>query len=249
MYDPGHDLLIQEPWSDLVDDPKLVDSILEQAVSLADSLKFAFDTPTGIPDPIIVLNPEPRLNGSTVNNIAECGTLVLEWTRLSDLTGDPQYAELAQKAESYLITPTPEAGEPFPGLTGTFVSLETGAFVDGAGGWGGYTDSFYEYLIKMYLYDPEEFFLYKERWIAAADSTMEYLVSHPTSREDLTFLAQYNGTQLIPSSSHCKHYPYFLGEPFSPLSNSRANTCNHSGKLRWRQLHPGRYPPRRAKVH
>lgn len=181
-----------------------MDSILKQAISLADSLKFAFDTPSGIPDPIIVLNPEPRLNGSTRNNIAEVGTLVLEWTRLSDLTGDPIYAELAQKAESYLITPTPEAGEPFPGLTGTFVSIEDGSFVDGNGGWGGYTDSFYEYLIKMYLYDPEEFFLYKERWVAAADSTIEYLASSPTSREDITFLAQYRGTQLVPTSSHCK---------------------------------------------
>lgn len=202
-------MLSQEEFRDLVDDPSLIDSILEQAKSLADSLKFAFDTPSGIPDPIVYLNPEPRLNGSTVNNIAEAGTLVLEWVRLSDLTGDPTYADLVKKAESYLVKPTPEDGEPFPGLVGTFVSLEDGSFVDGRGGWGGYTDSFYEYLIKMYLYDPEEFYLYKERWVAAADSTIEYLASHPTSREDLTFLANYNGLQLVPQSSHrTSPYPH-----------------------------------------
>lgn len=199
----AYDLLQQEEYSKLVKDKKLIDACLKQAKSLADSLKFAFDTPSGIPDPIIRLNPEKELNGSETNNIAEAGTLVLEWTRLSDLTGESEYAELSQKAESYLLEPNAD-GEPFPGLTGTHVSLEDGHFVNSEGGWGGYTDSFYEYLIKMYLYDPEEFSFYKDRWIAAADSTMEFLVSHPTTREDITFLAQYDGTKIIPTSSHCK---------------------------------------------
>ncbi|KAG9256834.1 family 47 glycoside hydrolase [Emericellopsis atlantica] len=198
----AYDLLSQEPWSDLVKNHTHIEACLKQAQSLADSLKFAFDTPSGIPDPIIQLNPEPKRKGSTQNNIAEAGTLVLEWTRLSDITGDPQYAELAQKAESYMLKPSPPETEPFPGLTGTFLSIEDGTFVNDDGGWGGYTDSFYEYLIKMYLYDPEEFGFYKDRWTAAADSTMEFLSSHPSTREDITFLSQYAGTDIIPTSSH-----------------------------------------------
>jgi len=118
------------------------------------------------------------------------------------LTGDSSYGELAQKAEQYFLKPTPESGEPFPGLTGTFVSIEDGTFVDASGGWSGYTDSFYEYLIKMYLYDPEGFEEYKDRWVKAADSTMQFLASHPTSREDLTFLSQYDGPQAISTSGH-----------------------------------------------
>lgn len=190
----------------MVHDKSLIDEVLKQAQSLADSLKFAFDTPTGIPDPMLFLNPEPRRNGTAENNLAECGTLVLEWTRLSDLTGDTQYAELAQKAQSYLLKPSPESSEPWPGLTGTHLSIEDGEFSNSNGGWGGYTDSFYEYLIKMYLYDPVDFEFYKERWVAAADSTMEHLVSHPTSRENVTFLADYEGQQIIPQSSHCKFF-------------------------------------------
>jgi mannosyl-oligosaccharide alpha-1,2-mannosidase len=191
------------PYSHLVEDAALVDSLLEQAVTLADTLSIAFDTPSGFPDPVIFLNPAPARNGSTSNNIAEAGTLVLEWTRLSDITGDPIYAELSQKAESYMVNPT-GSEEPFPGLIGTFVSLEDGTFIDSNGGWAAYTDSFYEYLIKMYLYDPEAFSEYKDRWILAADSTIEFLASHPTSREDLTFLSQYRGTDTIPTSGHCK---------------------------------------------
>lgn len=206
-------------------------------------MKFAFDTPSGVPDPTIYLNPEPKRAGSSRNNIAEVGTLVLEWTRLSDLTGNPEYAQLAQKAESYILKPTPESGEPFPGLTGTYLNLTDGTFIDSSGGWSGLTDSYYEYLIKMYLYDPEEFSFYKDRWIAAADSTIEYLASHPTSREDITFLSQYQGTQTIPSSSHCKSTP----PPSRWSSIDTYRTC--SGELRRRKLHPRRHPPERAEVH
>lgn len=65
-------------------------------------------------------------------------------------------------------------------------------------------DSFYEYLIKMYLYDPKEFSFYKDRWVAAAESTIKYLASHPTTRKDLTFIGGYQGTKIFPNSGHCK---------------------------------------------
>lgn len=180
--------------------------LLEKAVSLADSLSIAFGTPSGVPDPTIILNPEPKLKGSGNNGIAGAGTLVLEWTRLADLTGNETYAQLVKKAESYLVNPT-GVPEPFPGLVGEGVSLETGEFLDDTGGWGAGTDSFYEYLIKMYLYDPEEFSAYKDRWVLAADSTIEHLASHPTSREDLTFLLQFSGTTRRPNSGHCELSP------------------------------------------
>lgn len=135
----------------------------------------------------------------------------MEWTRLSDLTGDPTYGELAQKGESYLINPlNPELGEPFPGLLGSDVSIANGSFVDSAGGWTGGTDSYYEYLIKMYLYDPDRFSTYKDRWVSAVESSIKYLASHPTSRPDLTFLSYYyNNTKegIFYYSEHCKSTP------------------------------------------
>lgn len=197
--------------SSLVVNDTLVDSLLDQAVSLANSLKIAFDTPSGIPDPTVFLNPKPRISGAERNNIAEVGTIVLEWTRLSDLTGDQSYAKLAQKAESYLLKPTGQK-EAWPGLVGTFVSTKNGAFLDSNGGWSGLTDSFYEYLIKMYMYDPKSYAEYRTRWELAADSTMKHLASHPTSRKDLTFLSQYSGQKTSPNSGHCKltFSPHYL---------------------------------------
>lgn len=183
------------------------ESILAQAKNLGDNLKFAFDTPTGIPDNSIFLSPARQAN-STTNGLATIGSLIIEWTRLSDLTGDATYGDLAKKAESYLITPlNPGLAEPFPGLLGSDVSIANGSFVDSQGGWTGGTDSFYEYLIKAYLYDPVRFAEYKDRWVLAVESSIKYLASHPTSRPDLTFLAYYNNASangIEYYSEHCK---------------------------------------------
>jgi mannosyl-oligosaccharide alpha-1,2-mannosidase len=73
----------------------------------------------------------------------------MEWTRLSDLTGNETYGALTQKAESYLLSPQPASSEPWPGLVGTNIDINTGEFTDASGGWNGGDDSFYEYLIKV----------------------------------------------------------------------------------------------------
>lgn len=208
----GYDLL-KGPYKRLARDPKKVDALLKQAASLADSLSIAFNTPSGIADGYLVLNPAPKQSGATTSNLAEMGTLILEWTRLSDLTGNPKYRQLAEKCENHLLNPTgsPEA---WPGLVGTDISVATGEFVNSSGGWSGGADSFYEYLIKMYLYDPKQYGFYKERWIAAADSTIAHLASHPSTRPDLTFLSQFNGQSTYPVTGHCKkHYKATPGLP------------------------------------
>ncbi|CAK7213086.1 Mannosyl-oligosaccharide alpha-1,2-mannosidase 1B [Sporothrix eucalyptigena] len=180
----------------------LLAAVLSQAEHLADNLKVAFETPSGVPDNDLQFNP-PRRNGSQTNGLATIGTLVLEWTRLSDLTGNPMYGSLAQRGEWYLLNPQPrKLAEPFPGLVGTNVNITNGQFLDGTGGWVGGDDSFYEYLIKMYVYDPVRFGYYKERWILAVESSMRHLASHPASRPDLTFLAMFNGRKQQFLSQH-----------------------------------------------
>ncbi|KAG8534153.1 uncharacterized protein KY384_000997 [Bacidia gigantensis] len=178
-----------------------VEALLSQAKVLADRLKFAFDSPSGVPWNDLNFTHSDSHNIET-NGLATTGTLVLEWQRLSDLTGDPEYGHLAQKAESYLLKPKPTYNVPFPGLLGTRILTTDGTFEDANGGWGGGDDSYYEYLIKMYAYDSFRYPHYRDSWIVAADSTMKYLASHPSSRPDLTFLAGYENQTLVNSSSH-----------------------------------------------
>ncbi|KAJ9204530.1 CAZyme family GH47 [Paecilomyces variotii] len=196
----GYDLL-KGPLSDLATNPDTVEALLTQSKNLADVLKFAFDNPTGIPYNNINITSKGN-DGETTNGLATIGSLVLEWTHLSDLTGDQQYAELSQKGESYLLNPEPPSAEPFPGLVGSNVNIDTGLFADGDVSWGGGDDSFYEYLIKMYVYDPNRFSTYKDRWVAAAQSTMQHLKSSPASRPDVTFVATYSNGTLGLNSQH-----------------------------------------------
>ena len=196
----GYDLL-KGPLSNLTVNSTAVETLLGQAQTLADSLKYAFDTPTGIPHND--LYPSKRSsNNAPTNSLATTGTLILEWQHLSDLTKDSTYGALAERAESNLLSPSPASNVPFPGLLGTQLSISDGSFEDASGGWGGGDDSYYEYLIKMYVYDSSRYAAYRDHWIEAADSTIKYLTSHPSSRPDLTFLSRYQNKTLIDSSSH-----------------------------------------------
>lgn len=189
------------PLSDLAQNKSSVDALLTQSQNLANFLSFGFETPSGVPSNNLFFNNRST-DGSTTNGLATVGTLVLEWTHLADLTGNDTYAQLAQKGESYILSPSPASGEPFPGLVGSDINIADGTFADAFGGWIGGDDSAYEYLIKMFVYDQSRFGNYRDRWTLAADSTIANLTSHPTTRPDLTYVSEFNGTELILESEH-----------------------------------------------
>lgn len=137
----GYDLL-SGPLSSLADRPEDVEALLAQAITLANNLSYAFETPTGVPWNI--LDFATRGNDGSPNGLATIGTLILEWTRLADLSGNTTYAELVNKAESYLLNASPTSSEPFPGLLGMNIDPVTGQFLDARGGWTGGADSYYE---------------------------------------------------------------------------------------------------------
>jgi mannosyl-oligosaccharide alpha-1,2-mannosidase len=71
---------------------------------------------------------------------------VLEWQHLSDLSGNPEYGNLAQKAMDYFLNPSEEV---WPGLTGGTFSIDTGDVLDVYGGWTSGNDSAYEVLLSF----------------------------------------------------------------------------------------------------
>lgn len=205
----GYDLL-SGPASHLIPDKKKVDAILSQAEVLANTLSYAFETPSGVPYNNLLINSRGN-DGSTTNGLATTGTLIIEWTHLSDLSGNKTYAQLAQKAESHLIHPHPAWTEPFPGLVGSNIDIATGDFLDDYVTWNGGDDSFYEYLIKFFVYDQSLYAEYRDRWVAAATSTLQHLLSHPAPKPELTFLNIYdNGTM----DSTSEHLTAFIGGNF-----------------------------------
>jgi mannosyl-oligosaccharide alpha-1,2-mannosidase len=195
----GYDLL-SGPLAHLADNPAHIDALLQQSMHLANNLSYAFETPSGVPWDDLDLST--RGNSGEANSLASVGTLIMEWVHLSDLSGNQTYAEMVEKAESYLLNPSPAFAEPFPGLLGMHIDPVSGQFLDARGGLNNGADSFYEYLLKMYIYDPARYQPLFDRWILAANSTMTYLASHPLTRPDLTFFARFNGTNLQLVSDH-----------------------------------------------
>lgn len=206
--------LLKGPFQHLDVDSEKVDALLTQCVTLADTLKFAFNTTSGIPVNNIFINngtfaPRYRMaDGTWSAGLAELGSLVIEWQHLSDLSGNPEYGELAQKAMDYFLKPNVEV---WPGLTGGNFSVETGEILDAYGGWTSGNDSAYEYLIKMYVYDPDKYALYGERFAAAADSTIEHLLSSPSTRPDLTMAGSFTGQF---ATNYSEELACFIGGSF-----------------------------------
>lgn len=129
-----------------------------------------------------------------MTNVAVAGTLILEFHRLSDLTGDESFRQLADKAETYLINPSPPPI--YPGLVGSELYIPTGEFFGKDTGWQSGIDSFYEYLIKSAIYNPAASTAapYQDFWISAAESTEKHLAVHPFGHPELTFITQLNAT-------------------------------------------------------
>ena len=101
--------------------------------------------------------------------------------------------------------------EVWPGLTGGNFSVQTGEIVDQYGGWTSGNDSSYEYLIKMFVYDPDRYQNYSQRWQEAADSTIAHLLSHPSSRPDLTMAGAFAGMKV---ENYSEQLACFIGGNF-----------------------------------
>lgn len=177
-------------------DKHLQQSLYSQMVRLGDILSCAFNTPSGIPRNW--LNPATcSTDEGSSNTLAGVGTTILECARLSEITGNEKYVTLARRAESDLLDPSPADIQPFPGLLGSFVSVSDGQFLSSKGGWGSLSDSYYEYLIKAYVYDNTKYAKFLERWKVAADSTMRLVSSMPFGRPDEVLIPFWEGQRLF----------------------------------------------------
>lgn len=184
-------------------DEQKVDTLLKQAVLLADKVAYGFNTPSGIPavfvnfttnEPIKGTYTDPKTN-TTYNstNAASIGTFLLEWGRLSDLTGNATYRELVEKADNHLVEPSP--APVLPALIGSQFDVDTGKMLTKNGGWVGGIDSFLEYLIKYWQYSPSDVATsYKDFWLTATQSTIDHLVVTPRgyTPDELSFVSRMN---------------------------------------------------------
>lgn len=125
-----------------------LDDLLSLAHDLADRLLPAFDsTSTGIPLPRVNLKHGVPEDGRTTTCTAGAGSLLLEFSLLSRLLGDPIYEIYARRAVQSLY----ERRDNETGLVGNVVDVHTGEWTSTLAGLGAGVDSFYEILLKSYI--------------------------------------------------------------------------------------------------
>lgn len=134
--------LLNGPFKTMVQDPRLMEVLYNKMVLLGNGLSCGFNTRSGIPrnwvDPVSCATDD-----GNSNSLAGAGSLILEFSKLSEITGDDKYFKLARAAQDYLIDPRPAYGEPFPGLLGSFVGVDDGNFLNSQGSWGSLSDCKY----------------------------------------------------------------------------------------------------------
>ena len=135
--------------------------LIEKAIEVAEVLFTAFDTPNRMPAPHYVWSAtEDQSNHLPSGNVvlAVLGTLSLEFTRLSQITGNDKYYDGIQRVINELEKWQSETSLPglWPAMVDSTLMNESGALGSGATGGQGelYTlgalaDSAYEYLPKV----------------------------------------------------------------------------------------------------
>lgn len=134
--------------------------LLEKAYDLGLRLLPAFKTKTGIPWPRVHLQKGiVKIGDKYVSDTcsAGAGSLLLEFTMLSRLTGDERFETLAKNAFHAIWDRRSDIG-----LVGMHLDALTGKWLDVYTGNGASVDSIYEYALKQYvLFGDTEF---KDIW-------------------------------------------------------------------------------------
>ncbi|KAH9876810.1 hypothetical protein IAQ61_002171 [Plenodomus lingam] len=182
------------------------DLILEHAVTLAEKLAPAYDTPTGLPwprvdfgtgqgepHPSFIFHDDPgkRQYDHPVVGPARAGSSILENRVLTRLTGDAIYARNSTLAWAPLVWS--KWITPWAGMVDGPIDIMTGEPVRRAKHWDGGHDSYYEYLVKMTLLAPpsdSHLDVYKKRFLDAAYSLRTHLASRsaPASQHPMQHL-------------------------------------------------------------
>lgn len=183
--------------------------MLERATELGDWLLPAFATEYGLPVNRYIIGSNPNGGHNGRQPLAEVGSMTLEMTRLSQLTGNEIYFRAAQRAldtldQHFLSAQEPKDpklanGPTYRGRLGTLLP----AFIDpsfpynlqGDYTLGGLADSYYEYLIKQAHLTSMSHDQYSRMYREAMDGILEHLVRPlevVPGRHDLALLGTRN---------------------------------------------------------
>ncbi|XP_037978028.2 mannosyl-oligosaccharide alpha-1,2-mannosidase IA [Plutella xylostella] len=209
----------------------------DKAVEVADALLPAFKTPTGLPYALI--NPSTKVgrqyHWAGPNSIlSEIGTLHMEFTYLSAVTGNEEYKNKVDRIREVLNNI-----EKPDGLYPNFINPRSGQWGQRHMSLGALGDSFYEYLLKAWLVsnqgDAEARVMFDEAMEAALDkmlrvspSGLSYLVELKYGRvfeEKMDHLSCFAGGMFALASTTLENR---LSERYMDVARKLTDTCHES---------------------
>ncbi|KAJ3090308.1 hypothetical protein HK102_004163 [Quaeritorhiza haematococci] len=198
---------------------------VQKAVELADRLLPAFETPTGIPVNKVKLSNGEISKWTPTTALAEAGTLALEFQYLSDVTGDPKYGDAALFAMDQIWA----QDRPVKGLIPLDVNLQGMKSTSSKYGVAGAGDSYYEYLLKLWISTKETRF--RDMYLETADAISKHLVKRSSNGQNV-YIPDANmwnsaGTQQFSSQYGFHHLSCFAGGMFGLGTVAIPTSSNH----------------------
>lgn len=169
--------------------------LMKKAIDLGEMLYRAFDTPNRMPVPYWHFkagDANAEHESSEKMLLADLGSLSLEFTRLSQLTGNPKYFDAISR-----ITDALEVAQDhtkLPGLWPTVVNAKTLQFAGSGFTLGGMADSVYEYLPKQHMLLGGLTDQYQSMYSKAIAATKKHILFRPMTPDNLDILMSGSAT-------------------------------------------------------
>lgn len=165
---------------------------LDKAKVLGDKLSPAFRTSSGIAYGMVDMQTGRASGGWSGSSaiLSEFGSLQLEFRNLAMFTNEHKYEDMSMKGMQFMHQKKNSHG----GLYPIKVDINSGGFTDRTITFGALGDSFYEYLLKVWIQGGKQETWLREMYDNAMDGVMRDLlaVSDPSG---LVFVADLNGQQ------------------------------------------------------
>ncbi|KXX77125.1 Endoplasmic reticulum mannosyl-oligosaccharide 1,2-alpha-mannosidase [Madurella mycetomatis] len=184
--------------------------LLRKAVEVGDMLYKAFDTPNRMPITRWNFHAAARGEKQVAPSglaVAEIGTLSMEFTRLSMLTGDAKWFDAVQRVTDEMAAQQDSTA--LPGLWPLMVNGEKKIFNSGSlYSLGAMADSAYEYLPKMAAMMGGQLPIYQAMYEKAMDTAIKHNLFRPLTptNEDILIAGQVHanddGIELKPEGQH-----------------------------------------------
>ncbi|RVE53176.1 hypothetical protein evm_002273 [Chilo suppressalis] len=192
----------------------------DKAAEVADALLPAFESPTGLPYSLI--NPSTKVtrtyHWAGPNSIlSEVGTLHLEFTYLSDVTGKNVYREKVERIRDVLNN-IEKPNDLYP----NFINLRTGQWGQRHISLGALGDSFYEYLLKAWLMSGKTDDQARVMFDAAMQAALDRMLRH--SPGGLAYLADVKYGRVV--EEKMDHLACFAGGMFALASTTLENSLS-----------------------